>query len=344
MQARRQMVSGLTRDGNEVVPEIRVTFKLNSQPAPPGQPGSRFGFSIDAVERAARGEGVNIDPVTSQRNQVAWNQLPGLIAVDLWREYLGKYTLDDLFTARFGPAPDVIQPEEPAPSATGLEFGRSAMPDGWVARLLRRLNNHLERDLGIDGGQGSSDLSGAPIHEQLQPHDRMLPGREYTALQLIAHMVRARMAQPAVPSLDESGRHAKGHVLSEEFKRLRERGIKILDVTLSGFRFAPAVEEQIVRQWSTAWLDTATGERIHVEQLEVLAGEAGRQRALLEHARTLGKAFRAEPNASVPAALKAMLRAAHGEILTDERLRGKGAEELFGISGLTNWVESQDND
>ena len=123
MQARRRAVSGLTRDGNEVVPEISITFSLDGQPVTAGQPGSRFGFSSRAVERAARGEGVNVDPVTSRRVQVAWNQLPGLIAVDLWREYLAKFTLDDLFTARFGPVPEVLQPEQPAqPSKQGAEI------------------------------------------------------------------------------------------------------------------------------------------------------------------------------------------------------------------------------
>ena len=172
----------------------------------------------------------------------------------------------------------------------------------------------------------------------------MLPGRDYTALQVIARMVRARMVQRAVPILDEAGRYSRGHMLSEEFKRLRERGIRILDVTLSGFRFAPAVEEQIVRQWRTSWLETAAGEREHVQQLEVLAAEAGRQRALLEHARTLTKALRAEPTASVQAALKTLLLAAHGEILTDERLHGRGTEVLAEISGLAKWVESPNND
>ena len=120
----------------------------------------------------------------------------------------------------------------------------------------------------------------------------MLPGREYTALQVISHMVRARMTQAAVPILDEGGRYGKGHFLSEEFKRLSERGLRIMDVSLGGFRFAPAVEEQIVQQWRSSWLDTAAAERAHVEQLEVLAVEAGRQRAVLEHARALCSALR----------------------------------------------------
>jgi hypothetical protein len=338
-QVLRRAVSGLTRDGNEVIPEIRVTFRLHGQPAAPGQPGSRFGFSSDAVERASRSEGMNVDPVTARRVQVAWNQLPGLIAVDLWREYLAKFTLDDLFTARFEPVPEVLQPEEPARLSEPVPEPPLS-PAGRMARLVWRLNNDLQRTTAATEGHDERGTESEPTSGSWGQHRRMMPGRQYTALQVIGYMVRARMTQAAIPILDECGRYASGHLLSEEFKRLRERGLRILDVTISGCRFAPAVEDQIVRQWRTAWLETAAGERVHVEQLEVLAAEAGRQRALVDHARSLGRAVLAEPGSSVPAALKALLLASHGEILTDERLHGRGSAELLAIAGLAKWLES----
>ena len=133
-------------------------------------------------------------------------------------------------------------------------------------------------------GRDENTLATAERNATSARNRPMLPGREYTALQVISHMVRARMTQAAVPILDEGGRYGRGHFLSEEFKRLNERGLRILDVTMGGFRFAPAVEDQIVRHWRTSWLDTAAAERVHVEQLEVLAVEAGKQRALLDHA------------------------------------------------------------
>lgn len=339
----RRAVSGLTRDGNEVVPEIRVTFKLDGEPAGLGQAGSHFGFSREAVERAAHGEGLTVDPSTSRRAGVAWNQLPGLIAVDLWREYLAKFTLDDLFTPRFGAVPDVLQPEEPAPIIMP-DARLSEIPRGRAARLIRRWNSSLERRMATGPGNDESGGVGVAPSPRSARHRPMLPGKDYTALQVIKHMVWARMALAAVPILDESGRYGTGHVLSEEFKRLRERGLRVLDVTIGGFRFAPAVEDQIVKHWQTTWLEAAAGERMHVEQLEALAGEAGGQRALLDHARTLGKALRAEPESTVPALLKALLLASHTEILTDEHLHGKGGEELLAISGLTKWLESTNDD
>ena len=142
-QARRQAVSGLTRDGNEVIPEIRVVFKLEGTPAGPGQPGSHFGFDPDAVARAALGEGVTVDPVSARRSAVAWNQLPGLIAADLWREYLAKFTLDELFTARFDAVPDVPQPQERLAESANVVTPPRVRPDS-LAPLLRRLNDLIE--------------------------------------------------------------------------------------------------------------------------------------------------------------------------------------------------------
>jgi len=342
MQAKRQMVTGLTRDGNQVVPEIRVVFRLDGHPAPPGRPGSRFGFVPESIERAARGQGVNVDPVSARRLHVAWNQLPGLIAVDLWREYLAKFTLDELFGARLAAVPDVLQPEEPVPPSA---FAASPMVvrRNWPARLLWRFNNSMEHWLQAKG-IGEEDATGGGYADRSPVEVRQVAGREYTGAQIIAHMVKARMMQAAVPILDECGRSVKGHVLSEEYKRLRERGLRILDVTLGGYRFDPGVEEQIVRQWRSAWFANATGERGRVEQLEALAAESGRQKALLEHASVLGRALITEPAASIPAVLRVLLQASHSELLTDERLHGLGRPELNLLSELSNWVESHTNE
>ena len=115
-------------------------------------------------------------------------------------------------------------------------------------------------------------------------------------------------------------------------------------MTLGGYRFDPAVEAQIVQQWKTAWLESASSERGHVEQLEVLAAEAGRQQALLEHAQILARALRAASLPSTPAALAILLKTSHDEILMDERLHGQGAEELGSLATLAKWVESPSNE
>jgi hypothetical protein len=95
-QKRRYQTSGLTRDGVEVVANISVSYGLDSEP---GSGRSQFGFNPVAVWKAIAREGVNPDAlVDSDRRHVAWNWLPVYLAVDLWREYLRKFTLDELFS------------------------------------------------------------------------------------------------------------------------------------------------------------------------------------------------------------------------------------------------------
>ncbi len=94
-QDRRWETSGLTRDGIEVIPNISVTFKLESQP---GEGGCGFGCNLVSVWRAITAEGV--DPsfaVDDTRRQVSWEWLPGRLAADVWREYLRMFKLQELF-------------------------------------------------------------------------------------------------------------------------------------------------------------------------------------------------------------------------------------------------------
>ena len=94
-QTHRYVTSGLTRDGVEVVPNISVSFQLDCNP---GEGKTHFGYDPQAVWRAIAGVGIQpeAEPGSDQRH-VTWEWLPGHVAVDLWREYLRKFTLDELF-------------------------------------------------------------------------------------------------------------------------------------------------------------------------------------------------------------------------------------------------------
>lgn len=338
LQAKRLAVSARTRDGNEVVPEIRVDFKLDARPAGPGMAGSRFGYVKEAVEAAARAEGMRPASDGTEPQYVAWNQLPGLIAVDLWREYLGKFTLDELFSPRFPALPDLLQPEEPA-RASSVPPVPFVVRRNLPAQLLRRLNNSIESRLNAGGIQEESETAGQFFQRPVTLQRRGAT-QANTALQTIGQMVRARMMQAVVPILDDCGRLAKGHLESEEYRRLRERGLVVLSVSIEGLRFDPAVEAQIVQQWNTAWLANAGNDRRHVEQLELLAAQAGRQKALLEHAGRLAQALNTEEPSTIAAAVKTALLSTQNEILTDERIYGRAGRELDVLSQLLKWVEA----
>jgi hypothetical protein len=342
LQAKRSGVSGRTRDGHEVVPRISLVFKLDAKPAVPGHPGSRFGFLREAVEAAAVAEGIRPGANGETTVHVAWNQLPGLIAADVWREYLAKFTLDELFSQHFPPLPDILQPEEPV-RENSVPVTPLVVRRDWGARVLHRLNDHLQA--WVDGRDDRHDPK--PPGEPMPRADvlrRHGAPQALTALQVIGQMMRARMMQAVVPILDECGRLQKGHAASEEYRQLRERGLAVLDVSLEGLQFDPSFEEQIVQQWNSAWLSNATEDRRRVEQLELLAGEGGKRAALLEHAGVLARAVRTTNPQSIDAAVRSLLQASRNEVLTDERISARGKAEVDALSELMKWLEAGPRD
>ncbi len=152
-EERRWETSGLTRDGVEVIPVISATFRLDSKP---GEGGTMFGYSPKAVWRAIASEGIAPDaPADTRSRKVPWNWLPVYLAADLWREYLRKFTLNELFDRPTYPAT-----REPAdPRKTVFE---------WIESLVfRRLTQPEVENLDEIG----------------RPTGQMIPSREYEILQ-----------------------------------------------------------------------------------------------------------------------------------------------------------------
>jgi hypothetical protein len=89
-QKRRLETSALTRDGVEVVPNVRARFKLRGVK---GRGGTWFGYDPRSVQLAITRSGVS----HTELRDVPWNEVPGYLAVDVWREYLSKFTLNELF-------------------------------------------------------------------------------------------------------------------------------------------------------------------------------------------------------------------------------------------------------
>jgi hypothetical protein len=93
--ARKMQTSGLTRDGIEIIPSIEVTFKID---AIEGEGNSYFGYREESVINAIRNESIfagsenNGNPKT-----IPWDWLPVHLAADLWKEYLRKVTLNEIF-------------------------------------------------------------------------------------------------------------------------------------------------------------------------------------------------------------------------------------------------------
>ncbi len=101
-QGRRQQTSGLTRDGFEVSPTISIQFSIK-RPAEkqPTESGviSYYGFDPDAVRNAITREVIQLGASKDTKARMEWNKLPAHLVVNIWREYIRKFKLNDLFTS-----------------------------------------------------------------------------------------------------------------------------------------------------------------------------------------------------------------------------------------------------
>ncbi len=371
IQKRRGETSALTRDGIEVVPNINVIFKIDAEPVEgDDMPGSRFADikpvrnkegkiveETNPVFKAIAGEGINPNLLDKplDKQLVAWNKLPAIIAADLWREYLSKFTLRDLFLA----AQD-IPPEEPPPlqpalhETTALYEPVKASPpqNAWqdaIAEILHEINRtlrgwteNLEKDTALKPASPA-----AP-----KPPPPFTPGkpRKGTALDVIGAMMRARMTQEKADKLDSNGQRVRPEGAdkfeqeeSPEYKLLKSRGLKVIGVSVSNLRFTKAVEDQMVSQWETSWLGNAKAEHDGVERLRKIAELQGREKALRDYAGALGKGLDREKipqgKDALTETVRNLIMRTRSLIYRNTRLHRHLSTEIHELDEILKWME-----
>ncbi len=145
--ARRRECSGLTRDGVEVAPRIEIEFRLEGRA---GGGGTPFGFHPEFAWRAVANEGVDeAAPRDARGHRVSWDWLPAHLAADVWREYVRKFSLAELF------AP--VKHSGEGPERTGLEIV--------VEMMNLRLRESIVQEL---------DEMGRPVERQLSSPEYQL--------------------------------------------------------------------------------------------------------------------------------------------------------------------------
>lgn len=98
--ARRFSTQGVTRDGIEVAPRITVTVRLDVEQ---DQGPTRFGYSPEAVSRVVTNTPVDPnDPPDPSVRKYDLTALPLHLAADIWKECIGRYTLEELFSSKPG--------------------------------------------------------------------------------------------------------------------------------------------------------------------------------------------------------------------------------------------------
>ncbi|GAP15198.1 protein containg SPFH domain [Longilinea arvoryzae] len=94
-QRDRNDTRALTRDGIEIVSTISVYFRLEANL---GEGNTQFGFRPSSIEKAILGQNIDLNlPIDAADRIRRWDWLPAYLAADVWREFLSKFTLDELF-------------------------------------------------------------------------------------------------------------------------------------------------------------------------------------------------------------------------------------------------------
>ena len=149
------------------------------------------------------------------------------------------------------------------------------------------------------------------------------------------------MTRAEVPILDDSGRQDFGTLDSPEYKLLRERGLKVISVRVGGLRFAPAVEDQLVRQWSANWLDNARAEHERVERQRSFAELDEKIESIGAYARSLSlNLLRVNPGQKDPkGTLKTLLLRTRDELVRNDRLHHRAGLERDALEEVIQWIE-----
>jgi len=363
VQDRYKQVVAITRDGIEIVPTISVTFRIKTGFPKEGQPGSRFGFRVatssknkqlekddkDAIYRAIMGESIKYTvPSESPRHRVAWNQLPALLAVDVWREYAAKFTLDDLFKQeQLVPPPPEKLPEQVEEDVDPLTRPLYEGPhrEDWqstTASMLRQMNllmNWLIRQLeGKKDVKSPGTAAPASAPETKEPKQPV----KKTALQVINDMVKARLTEEYVEVLDAHGRRTGKMEYSREYGLLNDRGIEVRSASVSNLRFPPRVEKELIDNWESTWLKNAKSEQEQIERRRNILQTSGEEKAARDYARSLSRGLMRDRATDVQGTLKSLVMRSRLNIIKNEQLRRLMSSERQEIDELLQWMEGDE--
>ena len=160
-----------------------------------------------------------------------------------------------------------------------------------------------------------------------------------TALETINHMIKARMTEAKVIILDNTGKPGEDFLDSPEHDLLTRRGIKVVKVSVSNLRFPPNIEDQLVRQWSTTWLDNAQAERSRIDRLRGFVELSGQVEAVLEYTKSLSSNLLRHRPATQKDTLKILMLRSRDELVRDDRLHRRASMEREELEELVQWEE-----
>lgn len=282
-QKRRWQTSGRTRNGFEIVPNVIVAFQLD---VIPGEGHTQFGYNEAPVFRALTSGGIDPDLASdSPRKNVSWNELPGFLAADVWRETAAMFTFDELF-------------------------------------------QDLPAEIVLPGTTDRTSRS---------------PRKPSTGLEFINTYLRQRLTQSEVDMLDGSG-HVIGKMPSQEYKQLKERGIKVNGAFVVNLRFEDAVEEELIRRWKSTWKQRAQAERGKIDEEMDKCRIVGQERAMQEYSQAASQSLsKLSPGIARDSTtiLTELVEGTLGLVVRNPRWNNTMSDEKNILLDLINWLQKR---
>jgi hypothetical protein len=152
-------------------------------------------------------------------------------------------------------------------------------------------------------------------------------------------MVKARLTQEEVETLDDTGGREQEKRPSAEYELLKERGLQVLNVSIGGLRFSQEIEETIIRNWSATWLNNARQESEQVEKKRNIAETQGQEKAIRQYADFLSKDLTQKKPVGIKETLKTLVLRTRTLILNSHPLRQRMVDEQQDLETIIRWIE-----
>jgi hypothetical protein len=160
-----------------------------------------------------------------------------------------------------------------------------------------------------------------------------------TALQTINRMIQARMRAPRVVFMDDSGKPDTEYINSQEHSLLQRRGIKVIKASVSNLRFPENIEKQLVRQWSSTWLESAKADRERIDRLRGFVELRGQVEAVQQYSQSLSSNLLRNRPATPKDTLKILMLRSRDELVKNDQKHRRASMERAELEELIQWVE-----
>jgi hypothetical protein len=168
--------------------------------------------------------------------------------------------------------------------------------------------------------------------------------RHPTGFEFISSWLKLRMTQEVINELDSSAHPTGARVFSQEYKILKDRGIRVNNISITNLRFPETVEKELVQRWESTWYQRALLEREMLEQQLGIAQKRGMQTARTDYAVTIARGLKRLYSRSDPTnelILSSMVLSSLQTINQDPQLLKRSASEASSLLDLIAWIHNK---